>query len=499
MPIPFRFLLPVLLSWSAASVAATITVNSTADSHAADGACTLREALNAANLNAMVNGDCAAGSPAPVVDVIAFAIPGTGPHVIRPTSYLGQVNESLRIDGSTQAGSVPNTATPDQGGLNGTIAIEISGENCNNCGVPIGLAVTSGELTLRGLAISHYSSVLSMAMATNATFRIEGCHVGVAADGFTTGGIDAGMGIVSGTWFIGGTQAAQRNLIAARLFFSTAGTLTLQGNLIGTDRTGLAPLPITGEAMQLRIGPGQAALIGGSTPGARNVIASAGSHAVHLLGFGADGAGLRVEGNYIGVGVDGVTPLPNGGAGVRFGNSVPENSGWPRVGGHDGAGNLIAWNLGPGVAVAGTHATVTEIVGNSMHDNAIGIDNAENGPDSNDPGDPDIGPNGRMNHPQFGHVAWAAGQYTIAYRVDSAPANAAYPLRVDFYEAAGIDDNQGLLWLGSALIDLPDAQTWRSASITGPAGISLVATSTDALGRTSEFSPPDRLFTDDFE
>lgn len=498
-PNPSVRALALLLLLPAALPAATIVVDSAADTYAADGDCTLREALNAANGNAAVNGDCAAGQPAPTVDVIAFAIPGTGPHAIMPASYLGQANESLTIDGSTQPGAAPNTATPEQGGLNGTIAIEISGANCNNCSFPIGLGVTSGEFTLRGVAISRYPAVFAEAVATEATFRIEGCHLGVGADGFTTGGVAAGMVATAGTWFIGGTQPAQRNLIVASLFVNTSATITIQGNLIGTDRTGLAPLPIANEAMQLRIGSGRAARIGGSSPGARNVIASAFGHGVHLLGFGADGDDLRVEGNHIGVGVDGVTPLPNGGAGVRYGNSVPADSGRPLIGGAGGAGNRIAWNSGPGVVVAGTTDTVAEIVGNAMHDNAIGIDIEGNGPTPNDPGDADGGPNLRMNHPQIRGVAYANGAYTVAYRVDTAPENAEYPLRVDLYAAAGVADAEGRQWLASDTIDAAAAQEWRSLEVAGPAGLALVATTTDAAGRTSEFSPQDRIFADDFE
>src|SRR5690606_2516669 len=116
--------------------AATLVVDSIADTSAVDGACTLREALAAANNTPVA--DCGTGQPAPVVDVIAFNIPGTGPHVIKPTGWLGNVNESLTIDGTTQPGAVPNGATPQQGGLDGTIAIELSGDACPGCSAPFG-------------------------------------------------------------------------------------------------------------------------------------------------------------------------------------------------------------------------------------------------------------------------------------------------------------------------------------------------------------------------
>src|SRR5690606_20967187 len=73
MRTPARVLLCAILACSFAH-AATITVTSTADTVAADGACTLREAIAASNNNPVA--DCGTGEPAPVVDVIAFAIPG---------------------------------------------------------------------------------------------------------------------------------------------------------------------------------------------------------------------------------------------------------------------------------------------------------------------------------------------------------------------------------------------------------------------------------------
>ncbi|HEX7770565.1 MAG TPA: CSLREA domain-containing protein [Dokdonella sp.] len=487
---PARLLLCAVLAGPTAH-AATITVTSTADTVAVDGACTLREAITASNNNAVA--DCGTGQPAPVVDVIAFAIPGGGPHVIRPATYLGAINESLTIDGTTQAGAIPNGASPQQGGLDGSIAIELSGEDCTGCTLPFGFGLSSGEFTLRGVAIDRYPYPISQASGTQATFRFEGCHIGAAADGLAPG-TPTGIAISGGNWHFGGLLPAQRNLIVASLFLGAAASITMQGNLVGTDRSGLEPQPIAGEAMQLRVGAGQSALIGGSEPAARNVIASASSIGVHLLGFGADGAGLRVEGNHIGVGIDGLTPLPNGAAGVRYGNSVPFGSGWPRV-----SGNTIAWNAGPGVEVAGTDATVAEVVGNSMHDNAIGIDIDGNGPTPNDPGDADAGPNLRMNHPELRQVAYSGGEYAITWRVDTEVAHAAYPLRIDVYVAANPDDAEGSTWIGSDTIDAPDAQAWRTLELAGPGPAALVATVTDAEGRTSEFSAADRIFADGLE
>jgi len=64
------------LLWNAPIFAATLTVNSTADTAVSgDGQCTLREAISNANANTdSSGGDCAAGEIVPVIDVIVFNI-----------------------------------------------------------------------------------------------------------------------------------------------------------------------------------------------------------------------------------------------------------------------------------------------------------------------------------------------------------------------------------------------------------------------------------------
>ena len=94
--------------------------------------------------------------------------------------------------------------------------------------------------------------------------------------------------------------------------------------------------------------------------------------------------------------------------------------------------------------------------------------------DRHEPGNPinddaDSGSNLRMNHAEFDRYDWSNGQYALRYRVDTQPGFYARMLQ------------------------------WRDFSLPGPQGHALVATTTDALGRSSEFSGPDRLFADSFE
>lgn len=83
--------------------AATITINSTADTEiAGDGDCTLREAITNANGDTDASGgDCTTGSGA---DTITFNIGGGGPQTIMLGSVLPIITDQLTIDGSSQPG-----------------------------------------------------------------------------------------------------------------------------------------------------------------------------------------------------------------------------------------------------------------------------------------------------------------------------------------------------------------------------------------------------------
>ena len=82
------------------AAAITVVVNTAGDvpgdTCEVAGPCSLRGAIDVANANA---------GP----DVIAFAIPGAGPHTLAPTTPLPVVTDTVTIDGYSQAGSAVNT------------------------------------------------------------------------------------------------------------------------------------------------------------------------------------------------------------------------------------------------------------------------------------------------------------------------------------------------------------------------------------------------------
>ena len=138
------------LAIATAASASTFVVDTTAVSNltacaAAAGDCTLPGAISRAN---------ASGG----ADLIHFDIPpsdaGCSAGICRITlaSALPQVNGPLTIDGYTQPGAQANTLTPDQGGSDAQIRIELRG--CSGCGDGI---VVSAMSTIRGLAIGGFT------------------------------------------------------------------------------------------------------------------------------------------------------------------------------------------------------------------------------------------------------------------------------------------------------------------------------------------------------
>src|SRR5262245_34612478 len=197
------------------AVPATSTVTGTDDTIAVDGFVTLREAITAANTNA-VSGDAAAGSVG--ADTIEFNIagaPGTV-HTIQPLSALPTITEALTIDGYSQLGASPNTlATGD----NAFLAIELDG---TNAGFQPGLAISAGNSTIQGLVINRFSNE-GILVITAGGNTIRGNFLGTDQ----TGSLDRGNGIVgvgllSSNNTVGGTAPADRNIISGNDFGGVA-------------------------------------------------------------------------------------------------------------------------------------------------------------------------------------------------------------------------------------------------------------------------------------
>jgi len=147
---------------------------------------------------------------------------------------------------------------------------------------------------------------------------VQGNYIGTNAAGTAALGQPGGVSMSSSNStdnVIGGTAPGAGNLISGNQFGITGvgnGTI-IQGNLIGTDVTGTARIPNSLGIQAIA----QNVLIGGLTAAARNVISGNQGDGVYLRG-----AGNRLQGNYIGTDITGTLALGNNGAGVTAGENA---------------------------------------------------------------------------------------------------------------------------------------------------------------------------------
>ncbi len=284
---------------------------------------------------------------------------------------------------------------------------------------------------------------------------IQGNYLGTNAAGTAIlpvgGSAGAGVRIEGvGNTLVGGTEPGAGNVLAGSstgvIFYDALPGNVVQGNLIGTNAAGTAALPNGEGILFAGFGTDDGNTIGGTTAAARNVISGNTGDGIRF-GRGNDNT---IQGNLIGVAADGTTPLGNGGHGIELGQGNQN-----RIGGTvPGAGNVIAYNGaqpgGQGYGVWIQNGTGNAVEGNAIYGNgriAINLlsDDAANGATANDPGDADTGPNNVQNTPEIMAVSLVGDQLTVGYRVDTDLANATYPLRIEFFRAFGGEGGEAFL------------------------------------------------------
>ncbi len=303
----------------------------------------------------------------------------------------------------------------------------------------------------------------------------------VSCSGICYGQLSHGVDINTGSSYniIGGTGPGQRNVISNNrgegIEFSHSSTTDSNqaiGNYIGTDVTGNG-----GAANKFGNGLNGIHLEDGTSNDilAYNVIANnalRGDGSEVMGGIGIEGfytAGISVHDNKIGVGLDGVTPLPNN----FFGVDVHFNASWVTV----GPNNIIA-NNPIGVGVSDTTDIDNTITQNSIYNNgsagtglAIQLLNHAN----NSISAPSLSATGVSLTAASGSAC--AGCTVEAFKASPDPGDAAAG-------AAG----QGKVFLGSVLVPASGAFT-VGFNQTLTAGDLVTATMTDPAGNTSQFSP----------
>ncbi|HNL13877.1 MAG TPA: DUF4347 domain-containing protein, partial [Accumulibacter sp.] len=370
----------------------------------ADGQISLREALLATN-NTPNSGIDA--------DRIYFNLAGLSAHTIKLTSALPTISDKVTIDGTTD---------DSYNAVSGQLAIALDGNSLATDGLV--LADGSDGSTIRGLVIGnftgdgieiqagaegntiagnyigsldaagtatgsgmggagiHVQSRNNLIGGTTAADRnviagntgygiwladaantVRGNYVGLAADGLTAlGNSSHGIAISASNSVIGGSSA-YGNVISANAGHGIAilggNSNTVAGNIVGLDATGTVKRGNTGDGVSIRAGSHDN-LIGGSTPEARNIL-SGNERGVLIIDASIDNT---VAGNYIGVDISGELALGNNLAGIEISGSTNNTIGGPTAAWR----NVISGNANYGVKiVSGADGTV-------VRNNYIGTD-----------------------------------------------------------------------------------------------------------------------------
>src|SRR5262249_28363116 len=157
----------------------------------------------------------------------------------------------------------------------------------------------------------------------DSTTTIEGNFLGVDATGtIAVHNINGNIGLFYGTVIIGGLTATPGtppgNVISGSALYPgidvfTPDPVTIQGNLVGTNSTGTGGVPNLSQGIVIEDGAGASLTIGGTDPGAANVIADNSGDGISTTPGGVTGAILsnQIYSN-TGLGIDrnddGVTP-----------------------------------------------------------------------------------------------------------------------------------------------------------------------------------------------
>jgi parallel beta-helix repeat protein len=231
----------------------------------------------------------------------------------------------------------------------------------------IGLNNSSNNCYITSNVISSNSwDGINLNSSTGCT--INGNKIGLGLNGTTAlGNLNDGilLDVNSTGVIIGGTTAANRNIISSNSFYgiTMAGTSTggvIKGNYIGTDATGL--IAKSNGRDGININGCSTTTIGGTTAGSGNVISSNSWNGVYISGS----INCVIKGNTIGLGSDGSTVLGNISA---SGIVLVTNSTGTIIGGTTAnERNIISGNIGNGINLSTSGGSST------IQGNYIGVD-----------------------------------------------------------------------------------------------------------------------------
>lgn len=234
---------------------------------------------------------------------IIFNVPS--PFIISPASAFNTLTNSVLVDASTQPG------------YTGRPIVRLSGTAASPA--QAGLVLTARGGGVRGLQIESFPNTGIWILGTSN--RVEGCYLFSNQHGvvISHGGMQA---------VIGGSAVSNRNIISGNrsdgIFINaTNGRNQIMGNYIGTPPTGAGRFAVTNNFNGIQLVDSPLNQIGGTNAAQRNVIAGNSSSGLTISGPGA--FGNSVAGNYVGLDATGTNVVGNEDGGL-FILQAPSNT-----------------------------------------------------------------------------------------------------------------------------------------------------------------------------
>ena len=308
---------------------------------------------------------------------------------------------------------------------------------------------------------------------------IEGNYIGTDVRGFKAIGNQYDGVLLSGTLnTVGGTSAKAANLISGNgrngvsdgTFAGSIGLNAIEGNLIGTDSSGTVALANGANGVDINtVGD----TVGGTTATAGNVISGNLNYGIRLSGSAQSNV---VEGNDIGTAKNGSSAVGNAQDGIHIQDSASDNT----IGGTvSGAGNVIEFNGGAGIAV-GDNSQFNPILTNSIYGNGdLGINLTGNG-------------NQNLQPPTLASAVSKSKKTTIVGSLTGFAANTVY--LIQFFSNQTADPSgfgEGQKYLGSLEVntDGTGAASFQVVfNVSLSTGQFISATATDPSNDTSSFA-----------
>lgn len=245
----------------------------------------------------------------PGPDTIHFEVASMGSSIIGITTLLPTITgEGTVIIGDGDADGVPDVSI-DGGALLGS---------------EDGVVIQASNVVVSGLSVVNFPAHgIETSGAANMNIKILGNYVGVNLDGVTVAGNGAtGIDISTDNTYVGDGSVFGGNIVSGNGFTGSStdnsgveinsSNAYVYGNYIGTDVSGTLPIANANRGIWVRPS-GDGVFIGDNVTNYRNVISA------NTIGVGVNGVNILLKGNYIGVQMDGVSPLGNSGDAIVIG------------------------------------------------------------------------------------------------------------------------------------------------------------------------------------